>query len=71
MAERGDDQIPIIHVFRKAADGIRHSWSSEMFYAPADAGQHPRHADTIWPLWSLFDLTPEGRDGWFPRSSCD
>jgi predicted dithiol-disulfide oxidoreductase (DUF899 family) len=67
VAERGDNQIPIIHVFRKTADGIFHCWSSEMFYSPADEGQHPRHADTIWPLWNLFDLTPEGREGWFPK----
>jgi len=24
--------------------------------------------DMIWPLWNLFDLTPEGRGtDWYPR----
>lgn len=71
VSERGEDQIPIINVFRKTADGIFHTWASELFYAPAEAGQHPRHADTIWPVWNLFDLTPEGRDGWFPKNDYD
>ena len=26
--------------------------------------------DLIWPIWNLFDLTPEGRgDKWHPRLS--
>jgi predicted dithiol-disulfide oxidoreductase (DUF899 family) len=40
---------------------IRHFWSSELFYAPTDSGQDPRHVGTLEPLWNLFDLTPEGR----------
>jgi predicted dithiol-disulfide oxidoreductase (DUF899 family) len=40
---------------------IRHFWGSELFYAPADPGQEPRHVGTIEPLWNLYDLTPEGR----------
>lgn len=71
VTERGDDQIPIIHVFKRTPEGIFHSWSSEMFYAPSEEGQHPRHADAIWPLWSLFDLTPEGRESWFPKFDYD
>ncbi len=70
ITERGgENQIPIINVFRRTADGIHHSWGSELFYAPAAEGQHPRHADMIWPVWNLLDMTPEGRDGWFPRNS--
>ncbi|MBT4906486.1 MAG: DUF899 family protein [Rhodospirillaceae bacterium] len=67
----GESQIPIINVFRRTPDGIFHSWGSELFYAPAAEGQHPRHADMIWPVWNLLDMTPEGRDGWFPRNSYD
>ncbi|MBT3810123.1 MAG: DUF899 family protein [Rhodospirillaceae bacterium] len=67
----GSDQIPIINVFKRTPDGIFHSWGSELFYAPAADGQHPRHADMIWPVWNLLDMTPEGRDGWFPRNSYD
>ena len=41
-----------------------------MLYAPADPGQDRRHVDLIWPLWNLFDLTPEGRgETWRPRLS--
>jgi len=72
ITERGgESQIPIINVFRRTADGIFHSWGSELFYAPATDGQHPRHADMIWPVWNLLDMTPEGREGWFPRNSYD
>ena len=55
------DQIPKFNVFRRDDDTIRHFWGSEMFYAPADPGQDPRHVDSIDALWSLFDLAPEGR----------
>jgi predicted dithiol-disulfide oxidoreductase (DUF899 family) len=34
---------------------------SELFYAPVDPGQEPRHVGTIEPLWNLFDFTREGR----------
>ena len=51
----------MISVFRRDADGIRHFWSSEMLLAPSDPGQDPRHAGTIEPLWTLMDLTPDGR----------
>jgi predicted dithiol-disulfide oxidoreductase (DUF899 family) len=40
---------------------IRHFWGSELFYAPVDHGQEPRHVGTIEPLWNLFDFTREGR----------
>jgi predicted dithiol-disulfide oxidoreductase (DUF899 family) len=55
------EQAPMISVFRRDADGIRHFWSSEMLFAPSDPGQDPRHAGTIEPLWTLMDLTPDGR----------
>ena len=54
-------QMPMLTVFHRHGDEIRHFWSSEMFYAPADPGQDPRHTGTIEPLWNLFDLTAEGR----------
>jgi predicted dithiol-disulfide oxidoreductase (DUF899 family) len=70
-AERDGAQLPAINIFQKTADGIFHTYNAELFYAPAEEGQHPRHADSIWPLWSVFDLTPEGRDGWFPKYAYD
>ena len=62
LAETPDgEQQPMLNVFHRDADTIRHFWGSEIFYAPFDPGQGPRHVGTIEPLWNLFDLTPEGR----------
>jgi predicted dithiol-disulfide oxidoreductase (DUF899 family) len=54
-------QRPMLTVFYRDGGLIRHFWSSELFYAPTDPGQDPRHLGTLEPLWNLFDLTPEGR----------
>jgi predicted dithiol-disulfide oxidoreductase (DUF899 family) len=54
-------QTPMLNVFQRDRDRIRHFWSSEMWYAPSDPGQDPRHTGTIEPLFNLLDLTPEGR----------
>lgn len=52
---------PMLTVFHRNGEVIRHFWSSELFYAPRDPGQDPRHVAILEPLWNLFDLTPEGR----------
>jgi predicted dithiol-disulfide oxidoreductase (DUF899 family) len=57
-------QRPMLNVFHRDADAIRHFWASELFYAPMEPGQDPRHVGTLEPLWNLFDLTPEGRPDW-------
>jgi predicted dithiol-disulfide oxidoreductase (DUF899 family) len=54
-------QRPMLNVFHRDGEAIRHFWGSELFYAPTDPGQDPRHVGTIEPVWNLFDLTPEGR----------
>jgi predicted dithiol-disulfide oxidoreductase (DUF899 family) len=54
-------QRPMMNVFERHGGEISHFWSSEMLYAPSDAGQDPRHMGTLEPLWNLFDLTREGR----------
>jgi predicted dithiol-disulfide oxidoreductase (DUF899 family) len=54
-------QWPMLNVFHRDGDEIRHFWGSELFYAPAEPGQDPRHVGTIEPVWNIFDLTPEGR----------
>jgi predicted dithiol-disulfide oxidoreductase (DUF899 family) len=56
-------QLPLMTVFRRHGDEIRHFWSSEMIFAGSDPGQDPRHNGTLEPLWNMFDLTPEGRPG--------
>jgi predicted dithiol-disulfide oxidoreductase (DUF899 family) len=54
-------QRPMLNVFHRDGDVIHHFWGSELFYAPTDPGQDPRHVGTLEPVWNLFDLTPEGR----------
>jgi predicted dithiol-disulfide oxidoreductase (DUF899 family) len=55
------NQLPMLNVFHRDDGVIRHFWGSELFYAPTDPGQDPRHLGTIEPVWNLFDLTREGR----------
>jgi predicted dithiol-disulfide oxidoreductase (DUF899 family) len=57
-------QRPMLNVFHRDGETIRHFWGSELFYGPWDPGQDPRHVGTLEPLWNLFDLTPEGRPEW-------
>lgn len=63
-------QNPILNVFVKRDGEVRHFYATELFFAKTEPGQNPRHVDSIWPLWNLFDLTPEGRgEDWYPRLS--
>ncbi len=62
FAETADGhQRPMLNVFHREGDTVRHFWGSELFYAPTDPGQDPRHVGTLEPSWNLLDLTPEGR----------
>jgi predicted dithiol-disulfide oxidoreductase (DUF899 family) len=54
-------QIPILNVFTRDSSGIRHRWATELMFAPRDEGEEPRHVDSIWPIWNVLDLTPDGR----------
>jgi len=65
------DQRPLLTVFHRDGQEIRHFWSSELFYAQWDPGQDPRHMGTLEPVWNLFDLTPEGRPDWDEQLSYD
>ena len=63
-------QRPMLNVFHRDRGTIRHFWASELFFAPADGDQDPRHVGTIEPLWNLFDLTREGRPtDWYEQLS--
>jgi predicted dithiol-disulfide oxidoreductase (DUF899 family) len=64
-------QRPILNVFHRDGETIRHFWGSELFYAPWDPGQDPRHVGPLEPLWNLFDLTPEGRPDWDEQLNYD
>jgi predicted dithiol-disulfide oxidoreductase (DUF899 family) len=57
-------QRPILNVFHRDGDTIRHFWASELLGTPVDASQDPRHVGTLEPVWNLFDLTRDGRPGW-------
>ena len=66
----GTQQLPMMNVFRREGDAIRHVWGSELLFEASDPGQDPRHGDMIDPLWNLFDLTPDGRGtDWYPDLS--
>jgi predicted dithiol-disulfide oxidoreductase (DUF899 family) len=55
------EQLPLLNVFVRDGDRFRHSWATEFMFAPRDEGEDPRHVDSIWPIWNVLDMTPEGR----------
>lgn len=63
-----ENQMPALNVFVRKGDQIRHFYNTELLFVGAEEAQHPRHVDLLWPLWHLFDLTPEGRGAdWYPQ----
>ena len=60
------NQWPLATVFTRSEGQIHHFWSSELWMAGRDEGQDPRHVDFMWPLWSVFDRAPDGRDDFYP-----
>jgi predicted dithiol-disulfide oxidoreductase (DUF899 family) len=62
----GDDAA--FTVFTRRDGTIRHFWSGEMGGESADPGQDPRGAPDLMPLWTILDVTPEGRGtDWYPK----
>jgi predicted dithiol-disulfide oxidoreductase (DUF899 family) len=53
-------QRPMLNVFHRDGEEIRHFWGSELFYSPTDPGQDPRHVGTLEPVWNLFDSPGRG-----------
>ncbi|MDT0467067.1 MULTISPECIES: DUF899 family protein [Streptomyces] len=51
------EQVPMLNVFSREQDGIHHRWGAELMFDGGDS----RHLDSIWPIWSVLDLTPDGR----------
>ena len=65
-------QMMMLNAFRKTDDGIFHTWAFELFYARKDDDQISRQRDRNWPLWSMYDVTLDGRPGdWFPAYDYD
>jgi len=62
----GDDAA--INVFTRRDGTICHFWSGEMGSETADPGQDPRGAPDLMPIWTILDLTPDGRGSdWYPK----
>jgi Bacterial protein of unknown function (DUF899) len=55
------EQLPILDVFVREAEYIRHFWATELLFAKGPAGEETRHVDLIWPIWHVLDMTPAGR----------
>jgi predicted dithiol-disulfide oxidoreductase (DUF899 family) len=59
-----------ITVFKRDGDKVRLFWAAEMTPDMADPGEDPRLAPDVASLWSILDLTPEGRGkDWYPKLS--
>jgi predicted dithiol-disulfide oxidoreductase (DUF899 family) len=67
MSKDGGDDAAV-NVFTRRDGTIRHFWSGEMGMETSDPGQDPRGAPDLMPIWTVLDMTPEGRDPhWYPR----
>lgn len=65
-------EYPVIAVFKKDGNAsnskVRLFWKGEMTGTMADEGKDPRGGPDFAPLWTVLDLTPEGRgDKWYPK----
>jgi predicted dithiol-disulfide oxidoreductase (DUF899 family) len=66
------DQLPSLNVFVRRDGKIHHFYHTELLFAPQEPGMDGRHVDSIWPIWNMFDFTPEGRGtDWYPRLRYD
>jgi predicted dithiol-disulfide oxidoreductase (DUF899 family) len=65
-------EFPVLAVFQKERTGdetaVRLFWMGELSGEMSDPGQDPRGAPDPAPLWTMLDLTPEGRGtDWYPK----
>jgi len=59
-----------ITVFKRDGNKVRLFWAAEMTPDMADPGEDPRLAPDVASLWSILDLTPDGRGkDWYPKLS--
>ena len=64
----GSEDNAAFNVFTKHGETIQHSWGDEIDMETADLGQDPRGAPAPMPLWTVLDMTPEGRGtDWYPK----
>ncbi|HWE73770.1 MAG TPA: DUF899 family protein [Stellaceae bacterium] len=63
-------EYPALTVYQREGETVRLFWASEMKKEMGDPGQDPRDAPDIAALWSILDLTPDGRGtDWYPKLS--
>lgn len=65
-------EYPVLMVLRREGTGaaakVRLFWMGEVSGEMADPGQDPRGGPDPSPLWTMLDLTPEGRGAdWYPK----
>lgn len=65
-------EYPVLAVFRKEGGetnaAVRLFWKGEITDKMADEGKDPRGGPDFAPLWTVLDLTPEGRgETWYPK----
>jgi predicted dithiol-disulfide oxidoreductase (DUF899 family) len=67
VADDGSD-IPALNVFTRRDGTLRLFWAGEMGDETSDPGQDPRGAPDPMPIWTVLDMTPEGRGtDWYPK----
>lgn len=67
VAPDGSD-VPQILIFSRRDGAVRLFWAGEMGMESTDPGQDPRGAPDPSPLWTILDMTPEGRaPDWYPK----
>jgi predicted dithiol-disulfide oxidoreductase (DUF899 family) len=63
-------EYPVLAVFQKNDDEIRLFWRGEMTKEMAEEGKDPRGGPDLGTVWTILDLTPEGRGtDWYPKLS--
>jgi predicted dithiol-disulfide oxidoreductase (DUF899 family) len=68
--EDDKNQRPALNVFTRRDGRIYHFYNTELMFTKGEPGMDPRHVDLIWPIWQMFDYTPEGRGtNWYPKLS--
>ena len=54
-------EFPVLAVFQKNGSDVRLFWRGEMTKEMAEPGKDPRGGPDIGSVWTILDLTTEGR----------
>jgi predicted dithiol-disulfide oxidoreductase (DUF899 family) len=63
--DRDGKQDSTISVFSRASDGTLHHFYSAHPRMASDINE--RGIDLLSPIWSMLDLTPQGRGDWYTK----